>query len=310
MTQPAIQQIAQYRLRRFIEQDFNSTPYLIMTMFGDYVIPFGGEIWLGSLVQLLKPLSVNERLVRTSIFRLSKDGWLKSQKIGRKSYYHACQIDVIERNEQRIFFQQDKWDGNWRFIIGISMETASVERDAFRKKLLKEGFCAISSNVFGHPTYPFKQLEKLLAHYSLSDAYVLVRGRDVDGEPLEFERAGRIIHRCLMDELENSYNSILALYRPLYEAREALDQLTAEQSFCLRAVLINDYRRVLWHDTVRSNLLFDDDWVGRRVRKTVAAIYCGIEEKSSQYFESIAQNASGLLLPKAASYQQRFKHLR
>ena len=309
MSQTTIQRIVQHRLQRFVEQDFNSTPYLIMTVFGDYIIPYGGEIWLGSLVKLLEPLEVNERLVRTSIFRLTKDGWLKSRKKGRNSYYHACQMGVIESNEQRIFFQQEEWDGNWRFIVGISMESASAERDAFRKRLNKEGFCAISSNVFGHPTYPFKQIEKLLSHYALSDAYVLISGRNAKGQPLEYEKARRVIHRCMINELEQSYNDILTLYRPIYEAREALSELTAEQSFCLRAVLINDYRRVLWHDTVRSNMLFDDDWVGRRVRKVVAEIYCRIEEKSNHYFESIAHSSTGSLLPISASYKKRFKHL-
>ena len=309
MTQAIVQKLAQDRLTRFIEQDSNSTPYLIMTMFGDSVIPHGGEIWLGSLVRLLEPLGINERLVRTSVFRLTKDGWLQSRKKGRKSYYHACQMGEIEHNEQRIYYQQEQWDGNWRFVIGVSMEKASSERDEFRKQLIRNGFCAISANVFGHPTFPFKEIEQLLTDYGLSDTYVLFSGRNPEGLPLHFDRVSSVIYRCLTGDLEKSYEDFIALYRPLYENRHELEQLTAEESFFIRTVMINDYRRVLWHDTMRSNMLFDDNWAGRRARQMTASIYCAVEPKSSAYFESIGQNGSGDMLPATARYQQRFKHL-
>ncbi len=309
MTQAITQQLVQQRLTRFIEQDSNSTPYLIMTLFGDSIIPHGGEIWLGSLVQLLAPLGINERLVRTSVFRLTKDGWLKSHKKGRKSYYHACQVDEIERAEQKIYYQQEKWDGNWRFVIGVSMEKASSERDEFRKQLHKNGFSAIASNVFGHPTFSFKEIQQLLAAYGLSDTYIVVSGRDAKGAPMEYERVGRVLHRGLLNDLEQAYEHFIALYRSLYEHRHQLGELSTEDSFFLRTVMINDYRRVLWHDTARSNLLFDNNWAGRRARQMVASIYCAIEAKSSNHFESIGQNGSGSLLPAAARYRQRFKHL-
>jgi phenylacetic acid degradation operon negative regulatory protein len=32
-------------------------------------------------------MGINERLIRTSIFRLTKEGWLTAEKVGRRSYY-------------------------------------------------------------------------------------------------------------------------------------------------------------------------------------------------------------------------------
>lgn len=55
---------------------------LIITLFGDTVSPHGRTIWLGSLVQALAPIGVNERLVRTSVFRLVKEGWLEADRVG------------------------------------------------------------------------------------------------------------------------------------------------------------------------------------------------------------------------------------
>ena len=40
--------------------------------FCDAILPRGGRVWLGSLIRLLEPLELNERLVRTSVFVWSK----------------------------------------------------------------------------------------------------------------------------------------------------------------------------------------------------------------------------------------------
>ncbi|MDH3589938.1 MAG: hypothetical protein OEQ74_11100, partial [Gammaproteobacteria bacterium] len=60
---------------------------LLITVFGDAIAPHGGTVWLGSLIRVLEGFGINQRLVRTSVFRLVKDGWLTTEQIGRRSYY-------------------------------------------------------------------------------------------------------------------------------------------------------------------------------------------------------------------------------
>src|SRR5437763_12835754 len=45
---------------------------LVMTIFGDAIVPHGARLWLGSLIELVEPLGVTDRLVRTSVFRLAQ----------------------------------------------------------------------------------------------------------------------------------------------------------------------------------------------------------------------------------------------
>ena len=40
---------------------------LIITIYGDSIAPHGGSVWLGSFINLVKPLGINDRLVRTSV---------------------------------------------------------------------------------------------------------------------------------------------------------------------------------------------------------------------------------------------------
>ena len=75
-----------------IVKEFRSRPTLragslITTVFGDSIAPRGGTVWLGSLIRAMAEFGVSERLVRTSVFRLVKDGWLQSSQVGRRSFY-------------------------------------------------------------------------------------------------------------------------------------------------------------------------------------------------------------------------------
>ncbi len=53
---------------------------LVMTLFGDVITPHGGEVWLGSLIELLAPFGISDRLVRTSVYRLAEEGWLDAER--------------------------------------------------------------------------------------------------------------------------------------------------------------------------------------------------------------------------------------
>ena len=62
-------------------------PSLIISVLGDSIAPHGGSFWIGSLIDLMAPLGLNARLVRTAIFRLAKEDWLTATSVGRRSYY-------------------------------------------------------------------------------------------------------------------------------------------------------------------------------------------------------------------------------
>ena len=71
----------------FLSEEPPRSKSLVMTIFGDSVVPHGGMVWLGSLIEMLAPFGVNDRLLRTSVFRLAQEGWLGSQRDGRRSNY-------------------------------------------------------------------------------------------------------------------------------------------------------------------------------------------------------------------------------
>ncbi len=69
------------QVRRWIRRQLATAPprapSLIITVWGDAIAPHGGAVMLAGLIALLAPFGINERLVRTSVFRLAREGWLQ-----------------------------------------------------------------------------------------------------------------------------------------------------------------------------------------------------------------------------------------
>src|SRR6187431_521172 len=63
------------------------TGSLIVTFYGDAILPRGGSVWLGTLLAFLELLEIDGGVVRTAMSRLAADGWLEREKLGRKSFY-------------------------------------------------------------------------------------------------------------------------------------------------------------------------------------------------------------------------------
>src|SRR6266496_954531 len=74
-------------IRRALASDPPRARSLIVTVWGDALAPHGGGVWLAGLIRLMAPFGMSERLVRTSVFRLVRDGWLTTRSHGRRSRY-------------------------------------------------------------------------------------------------------------------------------------------------------------------------------------------------------------------------------
>src|SRR5690606_14385634 len=128
------------------------TTSLIISVFGDVVTQHGHSIWLGSVVNALEPLGVNHRLVRTSVFRLVKDGWLEFEREGRCSYYRfsAFGMHEYQRAARRIYaMEPNSWHGRWQLLIPLTVPEKN--RDALRRSLLWQGFRILAPGTFARP---------------------------------------------------------------------------------------------------------------------------------------------------------------
>ena len=140
---------------------------LITTIFGDAIAPRGGSVWIGSLIRCLEDFGASERLTRTSMFRLTKDGWFDVEQVGRRSYYRLTAEGSarFEQATHRIYGEpRQHWDGTWTLIL--LADVAAEQKDGVRKELTWLGFGTLTTNVLGHPApdnvdEKFRQLIRL-----------------------------------------------------------------------------------------------------------------------------------------------------
>jgi|ETNmetMinimDraft_8_1059916.scaffolds.fasta_scaffold00154_2 phenylacetic acid degradation operon negative regulatory protein len=311
MEESQLKNLVRKKLEAFTRQSRSSAPHVIMTIFGISVLPHGEEIWLGSLAKLLEPLGVNERLVRTSVFRLTKDAWLKGKKVGRRSLYSLGEDHKLEfiSTEQDIFYEPESWDGRWRLVVGVSMERTSKKRQQCRKALLKSGFSPIAPHIFAHPTFSIDEIQNLLEHYDQIKNHIVLNAIDGESKPLKFLEVERILQRDTRELLEGKYQVFVSEYQDIADSLSDIDTLSAQECFLISTLAMNDYRYLLWQDRIKSNILLGEDWVGHEARQLVARIYCAMESQSHSYFCSIAENEQGVLPPIPSSYKKRFKYL-
>src|SRR6201989_2655588 len=77
-------------LARIIEQlkrEPSRTGSIVITVFGDAIVPRGGSVWLGTLLEFFEALDIDASVVRTAMSRLTADGWFERNKVGRNSFY-------------------------------------------------------------------------------------------------------------------------------------------------------------------------------------------------------------------------------
>src|SRR3954467_6917167 len=82
------------QVRNWIKRQLASspprTPSLVITVWGDSIAPHGGAVLLPGLIALLSSFGVSERLVLTNVFRLAREKWLRSSRVGRRSRYRLA----------------------------------------------------------------------------------------------------------------------------------------------------------------------------------------------------------------------------
>src|SRR5258705_12868845 len=79
-------------LARIIEQlkrEPSRTGSIVITVFGDAIVPRDGSVWLGTLLEFFKALDIDSGVVRTAMSRLAADGWGERHKGGRHSFFRV-----------------------------------------------------------------------------------------------------------------------------------------------------------------------------------------------------------------------------
>jgi phenylacetic acid degradation operon negative regulatory protein len=280
---------------------------LIVTIFGDSIMPRGGAVTLGSLIALAAPFGLNERLVRTATARLAKDGWLEGHRAGKLSEYHLSH-DGRERFAEatrRIYSEPDtEWSGRWTLVVLPPMRAAA--RKELREELIWRGFGELSTNVFAHPELDWRSLDsRSLGSQrplgALSKVIVFDANLADDDAPQRLVSLG-----WDLEDLGRRYQRFVKRFERVLAAVHGLRTLDHQACFIVRTLLIHEYRRLHLRDPLLPPRLLRANWPGAQAAALCRDIYACVFAASEAYLSRVAAQLDGPLPPPDASVMQRF----
>lgn len=277
---------------------------LITTVFGDSVAPRGGTVWLGSLIRAMAEFGINERLVRTSVFRLVKDGWLQSSQVGRRSFYSLTDEgrEKFRAATHRIYGEPvTDWDGQWCLLLLSSLDAAAKE--TLRRECGWLGFGALSANVLAHPAADESDLDITLQRAGAADDVVVLAAQTVSSDASMRKLA---VSAWNLDDIDARYRNFVTMFRPLFAALKKSRKVDPRTAFVTRTLLIQEYRKVLLRDPQLPQELLPAGWHGTAAYQLCRNLYRGLHEAADVYLSEIMETADGPLPPPAGNYLRRF----
>ena len=302
----------QQRLDAFRQQRRVQAGSLIITAFGDAILPRGGRIWLGSLIRLLEPLELNERLIRTSVFRLAKEEWLRTETIGRRADYVLTPSGRrrFEEASRHIYAgQAPLWDRRWRLILVVG-ELEPKLREQLRGALFWQGFGALSADCFVHPSAELPSVLDALIAEGLAPALgALLPLFAADSRSAMSASDADLVSRAWdLGALADAYRDFVVTYQPILDElrRDHLANVCEQDAFLLRALLIHDYRRLLLRDPELPEVLLPADWPGQQARILCKELYKRLEPLVSRHLDQQLCLADGTIPAEDATLPERF----
>jgi phenylacetic acid degradation operon negative regulatory protein len=293
-------------IREFLDARPVRANSLIITVYGDFIAPHGGTIWLGSLARLVEPLGLNERMVRTSVYRLSQEKWLVSEQIGRRSYYSLTTSGRrrFEQAYRRIYFEhKDAWNGEWQ-LVAMPSALSGPARDSLRKELTWAGYGAIAPGVLAHPLSDTDSLIEILEETGTRDKVVAMRASSI--EALSNRPLLELVHDCWnLEELSAKYRGFIDTFRPVLRAMRSNQAPDPEQCFLVQTLLMHDFRRVLLHDPQLPAQLLSSEWSGGTAWQLCRDLYRLSVGLAQQHLLGIGEAPDGPLRPAADYFYQR-----
>lgn len=290
-------------IKSFLESHTVRANSLIITVYGDAVAPHGGTVWLGSFINLVEPLGLNARMVRTSVFRLSREKWLVSEQIGRRSYYSltATGRRRFEHAYRRIYDDsRGQWDGEWQMVFTAGSGLTPTQRDALRRELLWEGFGIIAPGVLARPSADADALLDILQGTGAHDKVVVMQARALGAlasKPLQV-----LVRDCWnLDSIAQDYKRFIETFRPVVRAMNGARDLDPEQCFVVRTLLIHEFRRVQLRDPQLPKQLMPSEWPGDIARQLCSELYSLTSPCTERHLVQRLETADGPV-PEAAPY--------
>ena len=244
---------------------------VIITFFGDAIVPRGGSVSARTVQTLLEQMGIEAGAVRTAFSRLTNDGWVIREKIGRSSFYHLSPtgLQPFAEATDRIYAalpQPANGGGQWRL---------SFKEEDYPKPQLTRLSSDCRQSPESNDEFQFngsiKQIPHWLKQLNCSDA-----------------------HR-------DSYTSLMTAFEPVVGS-----QLNPIEALAVRCLLIHEWRRILFQFQKVEPEFWTADWPEAECHQFVSALYHQLLASSESWMDSEATGPQGALPQPSSPLERRF----
>ena len=233
----------------------------LFTVLGEFVLPGGGTAWTSSFIDVFARLGVEEKAIRQALMRTASDGWLVSERVGRRTRWTltpAAHELLVEGTERIYGFPGTSagWDGRWLIVLARTPETERPTRHLLRTRLTWAGLGSPAPGVWvSTHADRLAEAERALDEAGvLSDAQVFVATHQGHGRLTELVRQA-----WDLDAIERAYEEFVERF----SNGPAADPLVATVE------LVHAWRRFPWIDPRLPDALLPAPWSGA----TAAALF-------------------------------------
>jgi phenylacetic acid degradation operon negative regulatory protein len=268
---------------------------LIVTLYGDAIVPRGGSLWLGSLTEIMALFRIDAGHVRTAMSRLTSDGWLERARLGRNSYYrlsHQVQASFAAAT-RRIYFAEDHpFDGRLRIaLLGPGVD----DRSAVRPALRAAGFVGLSPTAYIAITDPPPDVAALPGVFLLR---------------AETDAASQIAATAWkLESLADAYRTFVERFTPVSATLATPRPLDGADALVARTLLIHEFRRIVLRDPGLPPAFLPEDWPAGAARGLAAQIYRALVPHSEAWLDTHARADKGPLPGPSRAFSERFAPL-
>jgi phenylacetic acid degradation operon negative regulatory protein len=229
---------------------------LLVTVLGELVLPAGGSALTSTFIDVLGRAGMEEKAVRQALMRAARDGWLESERTGRRTLWTLTPSTAkfLSEGAERIYSftaGQAEWDGRWLQLLARAPEGDRRARHILRTRLTWAGFGSPAPGVW-LTTHLDRaaEAERVLAEAGIQDdAHVFLASYDGGaGLPALVRQAWDL------DAIGNAYEKFIA---------EFSDPSPADRLARL-VQLVHAWRRFPLLDPALPLELLPPDWSGTR----------------------------------------------
>jgi phenylacetic acid degradation operon negative regulatory protein len=264
--------------------------FLILTLFGDNILPRGGAIWTSGLLTLLELLGVGERAARSALSRMVGRGWLVARRQGRRSQYLLTSSGhrLLEHGARRLFEPPfADWDGLWQLVVYSLPESKRGQRHDLRVQLIWLGFGPLAPATWISPRDRRAELEYVCNELGLAAHVELFSGVRQHSDHTQ-----ALVERCWdLPALAAEYQQFVARHDADFAELERMSaQCLWQQTglcFARRFWLTHEFLPFPRKDPNLPTALLPSDWAGFGARRLFERYRQLLEPYANQYVDAV-----------------------